>query len=195
MTITTSAIKNRRSIRSYQNKPISKKIIREILELANLSPTAAGLENRQFVIIDDPKVKKQLFQVGCGQDHIQKAAAVVAVVTDTKKFFTKQELQKIFKNDWEMILPNQYDKNYLIWKRLYPIQDADIAGATLLLAATEKGLGTCWVGAFDYPAVERILKLPQNRKVTCLITLGYQKNPPFPQKRTQIEKLIHWNHW
>lgn len=187
--------RKRRSIRNYQDKKIPRKLIREILKLANLAPTAAGLENRHFVIINDPKVKKQLFRAGCGQKHIVEAATVIAIVTDTQKFFTKNELEKIITGEWEMILPKQFDTNYLIWKRLYPIQDADTAGATLLLAAAEKGLGSCWIGAFDYPAVEKILKLPKNWRVTCLITLGYPKDKPYPQKRTKIEKLIHWNNW
>ena len=187
--------RKRRSIRSYKNKKLPKSLIKELLVLANLAPTAAGLENRHFVVIDDQKIKQKLYEAGCKQEHILKATTVVALVTDTEKFFTKKELEKIFKDDWEMALPQKYDKNYLIWKRLYPVQDADVAGATLLLAATERGIGSCWVGAFDYPGVEKILKLPKNWKVICLITLGYLKGKPYPQKRTKIEKLIHWNHW
>lgn len=190
-----SAINKRRSLRSYQNKKIPKKILKEILRLANLAPTAAGLENRHFIVIDDQKVKQKLFQSGCGQKHIAEAAVIIALVTDTQKFFTKDELKKIITGEWEMILPQQFETNYLIWKRLYPIQDADTAGATLLLAATEKGIGSCWVGAFNYPQVEKILKLPKNWKVTCLITLGYSNKKPYPQKRTKIENLIHWNQW
>ena len=191
----TSAINKRRSIRNYQDKKIPRNLIKELLGLANLAPTAAGLENRNFVIIDDEKIKQKLFQSGCGQSHITAAAAVIAVVTNIEKFFTKKELEKKITGEWEMVMPKQFALNYQIWKRLYPIQDADTAGTTLMLAATESGLGSCWVGAFDYPAVEKILQLPKNWKVTCLITLGYSKDKPYPQKRTKIEKLIHWNRW
>lgn len=198
MMTTISAIKKRRSIRSYQDKKIPKKLLNEILGLANLAPTAAGLENRHFVVIDDQKTKQKLYEAGCKQDYLLKAPAVIALITNIKGFFTKKQLLKINDEDWLMDFwggNKRFDQNYNIWRQLYPLQDAAVAGATLLLAATEKGLGSCWIGAFDYPAVEKILKLPKDWKVTNLITLGYQKNPPYPQKRTKIEKLIHWNRW
>lgn len=195
MTKPISVINKRRSIREYQNKKLPRLLIKELLTLANLAPTAAGLENRNFIVIDDQKIKQELFQFGCGQSHIANAAAVVAMVTNTEKFFTKKELENKIIGEWEMALPKQFELNYQIWKRLYPIQDADTAGTTLMLAATESGVGSCWVGAFDYSAVEKILRLPKNWKITCLITLGYPKEKPDQQKRTKIEKMIHWNHW
>ena len=191
----TSAIKARRSIRSYQNKKVSRGLIKELLELANLAPTACGLENRRFIVIDNPQIKKQLYLAACKQEHILEAAVVVVMATNTQRFFPKKELKKTITEKWEMALPKKFDLNYRLWKQLYPLQDADTAAATLLLAATDKGLATCWVGAFDFPGVEKILKIPKNWKVTALITLGYQKNPPYPQKRNKIEKLVHWNKW
>ncbi len=169
--------------------------MKELLELAHLAPTACGLENRHFIVIDDPKIKKKIYLAACKQEHILEAPVVVVMATNTQGFFPKKDLIKIIKGKWQMALPKKFDINYLIWKRLYPLQDADTAGATLLLAATDKGLASCWVGAFDFPGVEKILKIPKNWKATALITLGYQKNPPYPQKRTKIEKLVHWNEW
>lgn len=202
---TITAINKRRSIRSYSKKKVSKKIIKELLNLANLAPTAAGLEFRQFVVIDDKKIKQKLFKVACEQEHILEAPIVVAVVTNTNRFYSKKELLKVNDEAWLMDLwgatqkkyktNKKFDQNYLVWKQLYPLQDADVAGATLLLAATEKGLGSCWLGMFDFKEAEKILKLPKGWKITALITLGYEKNPPYPQKRTKIDNLIHWNKW
>lgn len=197
MMTTTSAINKRRSIRSYQNKKIPKKILGGILSLANLAPTTAGLENRHFIVINDQKTKQKLYEAGCKQNYLLEAPVVIAIVTNVKGFLTKKQLLKI-NEDWQMDFwggKKKFEQNYQVWRQLYPLQDAAVAGATLLLAATEKGLGSCWLGAFDYLGVEKILQLPENWKVTCLITLGYPKDKPYQQKRTKIEKLIHENRW
>ena len=49
-------IEKRRSIRNYQNKKVSNKLIKEIIRLANLAPTAASEQNRYFIVIDRKSV-------------------------------------------------------------------------------------------------------------------------------------------
>lgn len=51
-------IKNRHSVRSYSKKIIPKKIIDEIIEYANLAPSAGNLQARDFIIVDDDNIKK-----------------------------------------------------------------------------------------------------------------------------------------
>lgn len=194
------AIKKRRSIRSFQSKPLSKKVIKELIELANLAPTASNLENRRFFVIQDKKTKKKIFKAACKQSQILEAPIVIAVVTNIalckeKDFLKKNEVWQM--NLWGATVKkykdnNKFMTNWKVWKNLWPIQDADVAITTLLLAATAKGLATCWVGAFDAEATRKILKLPKKFKVVALVCLGYQKKPPYPQKRKRAEELITW---
>ena len=54
----------------------------------------------------------------------------------------------------------------------YPI-DVAIAVENMVLAATEEGLGTCWIGSFDENKVRAVLKIPENLRVVVLLALGY----------------------
>ncbi|MCX8015656.1 MAG: nitroreductase family protein, partial [candidate division WOR-3 bacterium] len=49
---------------------------------------------------------------------------------------------------------------------------------------TNEGLGTCWIGAYDEPAVKKILNIPEDVKVIALTPVGYpaQETPPRPRK-------------
>jgi len=188
-------IEKRRSIRNYQNKKVSNKLIKEIIRLANLAPTAASEQNRYFIVIKDKKIKNKIYKAGCQQEYINKAPVIIIVATNILK---KNEL-------WEMdfwgVKTNNYQKNkrfgknWNIWKKLWPIQDADTATTTLLLATAKKGLGTCWLGCFDQEKIGQIIKLPKNYLITALITLGYPKKPVYPQKRKNIDQLLSWNQW
>lgn len=193
-------IKKRRSVRSYQPKAVPKSVIKELLELANLAPTASNLENRRFIIIQDKKTKKKIFESGCKQSQILEAPVVIAIAADISLHQEKDFLKK--NKIWDMDLwgatvkrykdNKKFLSNWKIWKNIWTIQDADTAITTLLLAATAKGLATCWVGAFDMEKTKKILELPKNLQVVALICLGYQKNPPYPQKRKPVKELTTW---
>lgn len=196
-------IKKRRSIRSYKSKKVPRKLIKEILKLANLAPTASGKENRKFIIVENKYIKEKLYQTSFKQSHIKEAPIIIAVCCDTNLFKPKTFIKKSAEWNikfWGVTEKNysknkKFIKNWSTWKNLWPIQDADAAITTLCLAALSKGLSTCWIGLFEHEKVKKILNLPRNFQIAGLITLGYQKKAPHPQKRKNIKELLHWNHW
>ena len=74
------------------------------------------------------------------------------------------------------------------WQRV----DLAIAFDHISLAAVEKGLGTCWVGAFDRVAVGKYLKVPEGKVVMACMTVGYPAEDPVPRHRKEMEELFHW---
>ena len=77
------------------------------------------------------------------------------------------------------------------WQRV----DLAIAFDHITLAAVEKGLGTCWIGAFDREAVARYLKVPEGKVVTACLTLGYPAEDPEPRHRKEMKDLFHWEEY
>jgi len=69
-------------------------------------------------------------------------------------------------------------------------QDPMIATEHVCLEATELGLGTCWVGAFNEQEVKRILKIPEELSVICLIPLGYPSENPQSRDRKKLGELF-----
>jgi len=61
--------------------------------------------------------------------------------------------------------------------------------------ATNLGLGTCWIGAFDESKVKEILEIPENIEVIGLITLGYPGENAEVPPRVELEKIVHWESW
>lgn len=86
----------------------------------------------------------------------------------------------------------------LVWHKLprllgadYHTTDAVIAMDHLSLAATEAGLGTCWVGWFNRRKVGRILGLARGEEVVILMTVGYpDRDPPKERKRKEEGELF-----
>jgi nitroreductase len=69
-------------------------------------------------------------------------------------------------------------------------QDPMIAAEHICLEATELGLGTCWIGAFNEPDVKKILKIPEGSSVICLLPLGYPAESPQARERKRLEEVF-----
>ena len=74
--------------------------------------------------------------------------------------------------------------------------DAAIAMEHIVLAATNEGLGTCWIGAFDEKAVKEVLGIPDHIRVVAMTPLGY----PAEEKgevtnRKPLSDIVHYDRW
>ncbi|MEM3104889.1 MAG: nitroreductase family protein, partial [Candidatus Bathyarchaeia archaeon] len=54
------AIRTRRSIRVYEDKPVEEEKLRKVLEAARLAPSAGNRQPWRFIVVTDPKVKEEL---------------------------------------------------------------------------------------------------------------------------------------
>ena len=82
--------------------------------------------------------------------------------------------------------------------------DVAIAMEHLVLAATDAGLGTCWVGVLNEEAIKQILAIPEAIRVLALSPIGYAAGPdgvrasltpPAERKRKELSAIVHWDRW
>ncbi len=73
--------------------------------------------------------------------------------------------------------------------------DCGIAMEHLVLAATNEGYGTCWIGSFDEEETRKILNIPQNFKVVAMTPIGEtnEVDEHYPPK--EISQHIYYNNW
>lgn len=201
---TTQAIRHRRSTRAYSSKEVPVHTIRRLIELANLAPSPMNQQNRHFLVVRDESTRLALKDASLCQEHVESAPVVVVVVSRTG-FITPTLLIERCES-WGMDLwgarPHSYEENkvflkhYRLWRTRWNLQDTAVAVQTLLLAATQMGLATCWVGGFDETAVKQATRLPDETVVHALVTLGYSLGEPdCPRERKDSDELIHWDRW
>jgi nitroreductase len=159
-------LKNRRSIRKFKAAEIPDKIIEQILELANLSPSAGNLQARKVVVVKDKKIKEALSRKE--DDFVPRAAAVFVVCAAPKE---------------SEIAYGERGKN------LYALQDATLFASYLQLAVTSLGLASCWVGAFDEERVKKILGLRADLRPIVIIPVGYAAEEPLQTSRKSLKDI------
>lgn len=175
-----NVIKERYSVRKYEDRPIEDEKLQMILEAARLAPSASNTQPWHFYVVKDKeKIKALSEKMPLGtkvviNSFIAQAPVVIAATAGPVNL-----LQKI--------------TTFIVNKRWYYI-DVAIALEHMVLTAWELGIGSCWIGWFDEKKVKKLLDIPQGEEVIDLLTLGYpeEKRLPFPKHRKKLEEIIKY---
>ena len=167
------AIEDRFSCRSYNGKKIHENYIKKILDAGVKAPNAGNLQCWRFFIIDSEEKKEELCKSALRQKWMMQAPVFIVVCGD----------------------PTNQTRFYKKRGDLYLIQDCAAAAENMLLSATALGIKSCWVGAFDENAVQRVLKLPNHIVPYIIITLGYSDEKAGKKKRHNLDSLVYYNEY
>ena len=165
------AIATRKSVRSWADKPVEEEKLHRVLESMRLAPSAKNVQEWRFVVVTDAEARAQLTEAAYGQRFVGEAPVVVVACAET-------------------------DRRTMHCGHLAFLVDVAIAIDHLTLAATEEGLGTCWIGKFDPDRVRDILGIPAEIEVVELIPLGYPADPSRTEKkRLPLAEMVHRERW
>ena len=162
---TLDCIESRRSVRNYDKKDVPNEMIVEILTAGTYAPSAGNIQEWEFIVVKDKEIKKRLSEASLNQPHVKDAPVIVAVLANLEKIGLKYKERG---------------------KQVYALQDTAACVQNMLLTAHDIGLATCWIGAFDENEVSDTLEIPENFRVTAMITLGF----PLPYKPAQAVDRI-----
>ena len=161
------AIYRRRSIRKYKPEKILLSLVEEIIKAGMNAPSAGNEQPWHFIVLDDRSILDRIPEVHPHSKMIREAPAAILICGDI---------------DLEM--------HEGFW-----VQDCSAATQNILLAATQLGLGSVWLGV--YPREDRIeglrdlLNIPVNIIPFALIPLGYPDQEPKPPKRREQAEYVH----
>jgi len=166
----SALIKKRYSVRAYKPDPVEDGELEKVLEAARLAPTAANRQAIRFVVIHTEGREEELKRIYNKDWFVQAPLVVCACGIPAENWVRKD------------------GKNY---------NDVDVGIAMdhLILAATDVGLGTCWIGAFDALVARDVLGLPNEVEPIVFTPLGYPADEPGPKKRKDLSELVRYEHW
>jgi nitroreductase len=160
-------IQKRYSVRAYRPDPVEETKLQAVLEAARLAPTAANRQPFELIVIP------------------------------TKG--REAELRRIYRREWFVQAPFVLCACAIPaqgWVRMdgkpYVDVDVTIAMDHLILAATNLGLGTCWIAAFDPDAAREVLSLPEGVEPVVFTPLGYPADRPRPKERKALSELVRY---
>jgi nitroreductase len=160
-------LRSRRSIRRFEKRPVEPDKVKLLVESALRAPSSRGFNPWEFILVEAP-------------DLIQKLSLAKP---HGASFLARAPLAIAVCAD-----PGKSD----VW-----VEDVSIAAIILHLAATDLGLGSCWIQlrkreydktrmASDYAA--EVLGLPEGMTISAIMAVGYPAQTPAPHPKASLEK-------
>jgi len=170
---TWDAIRARRNVREFADRPLADADLDQILEAGRRAPSSRNWQPWDFVLVTDRSQLPELAKVWRGAAHVSNAAAAIvslgpAVLEDQRK------------RDW-------------LW------YDHGQATMSMMLAAADLGIGTGHTAVGDQDLARTILGFPADRFCTYLIPLGYPADRPLTPiehpARRPFDEVVHRGRW
>ena len=183
------AIKKRRSVRSYDPKPIPKDIMNAIIEAGNQAPSAMNSQPWRFVVVEDKALKKKLLNAA-----LPNAKKILEHVKDSDP----ERYKTIMKRYEEMEDPIYYSAPailFVVGSGRYADHSCPLACENIMLSAYSLGIGSCWVGSFDDDALMRAVSILPEIRFQAVITIGYADEVvPEPPEYT-LENMMYFRNY
>ena len=171
-------IEERRSIRRYQDRPVTREQVLEVLEAGRLALSGSNTQPWRFLIIRDPEKKAKIVKADADQQWMMEAPVFIACLADLK---SRRHEAPIPENTLEDAPDN-------IVKLV--IRDTAVAVGFMTLQAQHMGLATCWTGWYGQREMRGALGISDEYYVSGILTLGYGAETPAQRPRLAMEELI-----
>ncbi len=169
---TWDAIRARRNVRQFADRPIAKEDLDRILEAGRRSPSSRNTQPWDFVAVTDREQLRDLVQVWRGGWHVAGSAATVAVIARRT-------------DDPRMEASIEYDLGQ--------------ASMAMMIAAADLGIGSCHSAVADEDLARRLLGYPSDRRCAVLISMGYPADrklrPIRSPNRRPFDDVVHYGRW
>lgn len=150
-------IKQRRSIRKFQQKKLDRAQLERMVDAARLAPSANNMQPLKYIIVDDEEKVGQFFNFIKWAGYIapagnpgdsERPVAYIVILLDTQ----------VRENGYEL--------------------DAGAAVQNIIITAEEEGIGSCWMGAIDREGISKLLNIPERYRINTIVALGYPSENP-----------------
>ncbi len=165
------AIKLKRAVRQFREKPLPEEAVRIILNAGRRAQSSKNSQPWRFIAIQDKAVLKSLSECGKYAGHLAGAALGVAILTSAPE----GQFQTLF--------------------------DAGQCAAYMQLAAWELGVGSCLASIYEMEKARQLLGFPEDLHLRIALSFGYPLDeavltaPPRKGGRQPFSDLVHWDHW
>jgi nitroreductase len=167
----SEVLAKRRSVRHFNAKlDVADEDIRALIEAGVTAPTAGNIQPWRFTIVRSIEARERL-SGALAQRWATGAPVVIVVCVDPRPCAARYG-----------------DRG----ERLYCIQDTAVAAENILLAAVDRGLASCWIGAFDADAVRAALGLPAAIEPVAILPVGYSAESAGRPARRPLAEVATW---
>jgi len=189
---TLEAIKERRSIRKFKDEPVPEEEIRAILHAATLAPSGKNRQPWFFIVVQGEQRAEMVEVMQAGIDKLQDQGVETGSAEWTVKVMA-QAPATIFIFD-RLLTPWEDEMQEFVdfLGDTVDVQSIGAAIQNMLLAATDKGLGTLWICDVFFAYPELCEWLEEDHLMVAAVSVGYPDEAPDPRPRKSVDEVTRW---
>ena len=165
-------LQRRRTIRRFAQRPVADADLRALLEAARLASSAANLQPLRYVVARTPQLVAQLLPLTAWAARVQPRRNPVLGQSAPAAF----------------IAVTAPADAHPVWTQA----DAGAAIQSIEFAATDRGLGCCWLGAIQRKPIAELLQLPPDRQLLYLVAVGYPDEQPVHEDAPSADHIGYY---
>lgn len=182
---TLEAIRTRRSIRKFSDRPVEPEKLQQILEAVRLAPSWANMQCWRFVVVKDPAVRARISELS----YVESFFA-------TRGYKSNPAQDALAEAPVVIVACGVPGESGELRGQHYYLTDVGIAAENLMLACHALGLGSVFVGVFDEENLAELLNIPPEVRIVGLFPVGYPLNGQKPgPPRKGLEEIVFYEGW
>lgn len=182
---TLEAIKTRRSVRKFADKPVEPEKLQSILEAVQASPSWSNMQCWRMVVVRDAAVRSKLSDF-----------SYVESFFSSRGYKSNPAQKGIADAPVVVVLCGVPEQSGEMRGQQYYLTDTGIASENLMLAAHAVGLATVFVGVFDEEKIGDLLEIPPGVRIVGLFPIGYPlTEPKGGPPRKSLEEIVYFDKW
>ena len=178
-----------------------------ILEAGRLSPSSTGLEQWDFLVVQNKELREKIKVVSWNQVQITSCSHLVVILAKIKEvkvgssYIDKMIARRADKNIEAIAARQKFYHDFLLsnfknddeltfqWSH----EQCMIAATNMMNAAASLGIDSCPIEGFDRHALNEILGLDESeQRVAIVVPFGYRLNPQPEKYRRQRAEVVTW---
>ena len=178
-----------------------------ILEAGRLSPSSTGLEQWDFLVVQNKELREKIKAVSWNQAQITSCSHLVVILAKIKEIkvgssYVDKMIARRANKEPEMIAARQKFYNDFLLSNFknddeltfqWSHEQCMIAATNMMNAAASLGIDSCPIEGFDRHALNEILGLDESEKrVAIVVPFGYRLNPQPEKLRRQRSEVVTW---
>jgi nitroreductase len=188
---TLEAIAQRRSIRKFKDTPVTDEQIRALLHAATLAPSGKNRQPWRFVVVRGEKRGEMIQVMRAGMETVKAEGGNLGSSPWTVQIMEKAPVTIFVFNDDLENADRPYSMHDMIGNSV-DVQSIGAAIQTMLLAATDMGLGTLWICDVFYAYLGLCAWLGETHQLVAAVSVGYPDEEPDARPRKSVDEVTCW---
>ena len=199
------AVKKRRTVREFQDKPVPEPALRRALAVGLRAPCNAHLKSWQFILLRDVEKRDKAVYDGLKARDMKDRGEIERFVAR----FAEPELKEVYRRSLPRQLSMMLEAPELLlvcYKmkpqeecrtlfELNPLASAWMCVENIMLALAAEGLFGCTYTPYESKGLKQLLGVPAGYEIAAVIPFGYPKQPPGENQDEDLDARLHVDGW